>query len=64
MTSAPYPWSGIFHHFKFSSHMKNWMLLVVLLLGATPLLAQHKIYGNITDETGSPLPGAIVRLIE
>ncbi len=44
--------------------MRILLLFAALLLWSSQAMAQNKVYGNITDETGSPLPGAIVRLVE
>ncbi len=44
--------------------MRILLLFAALLLWSNQAMAQNKVYGNITDETGSPLPGAIVRLLE
>jgi iron complex outermembrane receptor protein len=44
--------------------MKSWMLLVALWLTGVVAMAQYKVYGKITDESGTLLPGAVVKLDE
>ncbi len=42
--------------------MKNWLVILVLLLAGLPALSQHYLRGEVRDERSSPLPNARILL--